>query len=76
MRGFDGFGSIDFARLVLQQYHFPVPDGLFEPAALENAHVLELGYVRYRLLDSQRLLVSLTISLYHAAPEQASSASS
>lgn len=71
----DAFSSIDFARLVLQQYHFPVAEGLFHPAALEMAHILELGYALIEPDEWFATMILLTSSAVNAcvAPEQASS---
>ncbi|KAI0060752.1 hypothetical protein BV25DRAFT_1839546 [Artomyces pyxidatus] len=35
--------SIDFLRLILQQHHFPTPDGPFDLDRLAQSHVIELG---------------------------------
>jgi protein N-lysine methyltransferase METTL21D len=50
--------SIDFARLVLQQAHFPSPDtwSFFDYAKLKESHVLELGYANSFLYSSLPLL--------------------
>lgn len=55
------FVSIDFARFVLQQYHFPASDGLFDPADLGNAHILELGCVTTRQIGDLKFADSFYI---------------
>ncbi|EIM86495.1 uncharacterized protein STEHIDRAFT_156802 [Stereum hirsutum FP-91666 SS1] len=77
--------SIDFARFVLQQYHFPVSDGLFDPPDLDNAHILELGagtglfslligtlVRRYTATDIPALVPLLQKNIPHQPPSSSS----
>ncbi|PCH43488.1 hypothetical protein WOLCODRAFT_132788 [Wolfiporia cocos MD-104 SS10] len=68
--------SVDFAQFVLSQYHTRAPNPLFDPVALRNAHVFELGagtgllgivlsniVARYTVTDIEPLVPLITKNL-------------